>query len=120
VFSKVHDRITKSGGKPEKQSQLRIDLLREEISNRYSYYYARFENGAVAPAFGFGLAILVAQTFGGTEYILPRPSFSIYWIVGAATFLGTAIVWRIPHLFRELDDIEVALLNLQRPIWPKV
>src|SRR6185437_12730295 len=46
VFSKATLRTRKLGG-VERNLELKFDaeILREEISNRYSYYYARIENG---------------------------------------------------------------------------
>jgi MFS family permease len=93
---------------------------REEIANRYSYYYARLENGTIAPLLGFILSALVLRVFWHTEYVLAQPSFSPFWIVAPAIVVAIAVLWRIPQLFRELDDLEVALVRLQRDSWPLI
>ena len=128
VFSKAHSRTKKisvvrgsksnSGSTQENDSELNIEILREEISNRYSYYYARVENALVAPIFGGVFCVLVVHVFGATSYIHEAPVFSPLWIVLGAFLGAIPILWRVPHLFRELDDLEVALVNLQRENWP--
>lgn len=114
VFSKAWKVSNNSDQNP---CELDVETLREEISNRYSYYYARIENGAVAPLCGLALSLLVRQLFWSSNFITVQPSFPFIWLVGLAVLIGLIILWRIPQLFRELDDIEVALLNFQRTRW---
>jgi hypothetical protein len=116
VFSKVYETSAKTGV----DGTLKIELLKEEISNRYSYYYARIENGLVAPAFGAAFAALLFYLFRSTGYVSPASNFSLCWIAFSAVLLGSIILSRIPHLFRELDDLEVALVRLQKPFWPQL
>ena len=100
-------------------SKFIASTLREEIYNRYSYYYARVENGVFAPILGYLLSYLVLNLGLQTKFFTPVPLFSSNWIIIAAMLLGILLVWRIPQLFRELDDLEVALVKLQRPFWEK-
>jgi hypothetical protein len=57
VFSKAQGRKSKVANVDGARLTLDVSVdfaaetLREEISNRYSYYYARIENGAIAPVF---------------------------------------------------------------------
>ncbi len=123
VFSKAYNRSTSLKGPHrafETTADLRVEILREEISNRYSYYYARIENGAVAPIFGNLLACLLLGLFEDTQYIAAQPAFSPWWLL--IVWMGAAIplLWRLPQLFRELDDLEVALVRLQKDVWPIV
>jgi hypothetical protein len=128
VFSKSHARTSKIANakiakpKPGRTQELNIDfkveILREEIANRYSYYYARIENGVVSPVFGYLLALLLIKMFGDTRYITLYPAFSPWWMVSVAIAGAIPVLWRIPQLFRELDDLEVALVALQRDNWP--
>jgi hypothetical protein len=128
VFSKAHSRMSKTsnirGSKAnvghilEADIAFKVETIREEIANRYSYYYARIENGAIAPGFGVIFSILVIQIFGATSYIHEIPAFSPLWILFGAVAGGVPVLWRIPQLFRELDDLEVSLVDLQRDNWP--
>jgi hypothetical protein len=119
VFSKASDVVTKKSGKTKEDSiTIKAEILREEISNRYSYYYARLENGLVAPVVGFAIAFLIRMLFAGTNY-LTGPSFPVGWLIVPAVIVGLAMLWRIPQLFRELDDLEVCLVRSRRPVWPK-
>ncbi|NOJ40561.1 hypothetical protein [Bradyrhizobium australiense] len=130
VFSKARNRVTKNAISnttldkcsqvSESQTDFKADILREEIANRYSYYYARVENGAVAPILGWLFCVPGLKLFESTIYILQRPTFPVWWLVTAATIAGILILWRVPQLFRELDDLEVALVSLQRDCWPRM
>lgn len=51
-------------------------------------------------------------------HITLYPSFSPWWIVFVAIAGAIPVLWRIPQLFRELDDLEIALVALQRDNWP--
>jgi hypothetical protein len=126
VFSKAHSRSRKTMNEMtdavtrETTIDLRVEIIREEIANRYSYYYARLENGAVAPVLGALFSILVVRIFEATAYIRETPAFSPLWIVLGAVLGGLPILWRIPKLFRELDDLEISLVALQRDCWPSL
>lgn len=130
VFSKSYARLSKIsrtvGVEPgserdqEMTIDLKVEILREEIANRYSYYYARLENGAVAPVLGALFSVLMIKLFGATQYIRETPAFFAGWIVLVAVVGAVPILWRIPQLFRELDDLEVSLVALQRDCWPRV
>jgi hypothetical protein len=121
VFAKSSEIQTKTSGKTKETAvRLKTDLVREEISNRYSYYYARLENGVIAPIVGYGLAFIARTLFAQSIFILPAPAFSPLWLIGVAGVVGFVIVWRIPQLFRELDDLEVTLVQSQRVSWPKI
>lgn len=119
VFSKAQSR-SRSGADLSRNVMIDFSAqtIREEIANRYSYYYARIENGLVAPFFGAAFAVLLINLLSGTAYIRHVASFSPYWIVLAWLVVGVPIVWRIPQLFRELDDLEVSLVSLQKDCWP--
>lgn len=120
VFAKSSEIETKTIRKNQEIAvKLKTDVVREEISNRYSYYYVRIENGLVAPIVGFCLALIVRVLFERSIFIFPDPAFSSFWLIGAACLVGFAVVWRIPQLFRELDDLEVALVRSQRASWPR-
>ncbi len=128
VFSKAHARTSKilndeggaakTGRPKEANVDFKVEILREEIASRYSYYYARIENGAVSPVFGAFLALLIIKVFEATPYITQHPAFSPIWIWFMAIAGAIPILWRIPQLFRELDDLECALVALQRDSWP--
>ena len=121
VFSKSSEIEIKTGGKgSESTLKLKTELIREEISNRYSYYYARLENGIIAPIVGFGLAFVTRVLLTQSIFVVSEPSLSPLWFISVAGLAGLVVVWRIPQLFRELDDLEVALVRSQRRSWPKV
>lgn len=121
VFAKAGELVSKSVRKTaETQFQIKPEILREEISNRYSYYYARLENGLIAPFVGYLVARLVIVLLEGTDYVALSQNFSQLWIVGIAAVVGLATVWRIPQLFRELDDLENALIDSRRSIWARL
>lgn len=122
VFSKAYTmKIEPNHSAPGKPAfEFKVDTLREEISNRYSYYYARMENGAVAPIFGVVFSLLIHRIFVDTNFILSEPSFSPWWVLVTAAFVAVAMLARIGRIFRELDDLEVALVKLQRPCWPEI
>lgn len=123
VFCKAYDRTSKStkgalSRGQEASVNFKVEIIREEISNRYSYYYARIENGVVAPIVGGLLAWLTVELFATTGYINILPTFSPLWMGVFAIAIAIPILWRIPQLFRELDDLEITLVALQRDTWP--
>jgi hypothetical protein len=120
VFSKVYETSRTWDDQPKFEARIKPELIREEISNRYSYYYARIENGILAPTLGWLLSLLTRQLFWSTPYVLVRPTFSPWWLILPACVVGLLLLCRIPRLFDELDDLEVGLLNFQRPCWPDV
>src|SRR6266851_3367843 len=82
VFCKAISREEKlSSVDPKKEIITKFDaaVLREEISNRYSYYYARIENGVIAPVLGGAFAAFAYRLFCTTSYVLSEPKFSVWW-----------------------------------------
>ena len=118
VFSKAVDRFQGDGDVDK--TTFKSDVIREEISNRYSYYYTRIENGFFAPVIGGAIAALTINLGLLTQYFSPAPNFSPWFLVGAAFIAFLMLIWRIPQLFREIDDLEIALVELQKPFWKQL
>ena len=118
VFSKAADQS--QGDSDSDKITFKSDVLREAISNRYSYYYTRIENGLFTPVIGAAISALIIHLGLLTQYFSPAPNFSPWFLVGAALIAFLMLTWRIPQLFREIDDLEIALVELQRPFWKQL
>ena len=118
VFSKAADQS--QGINDSDKSTFKSDVIREEISNRYSYYYTRIENGFFTPVIGAVISALIIHLGILTKYFSPAPNFSPWFLVGAALIAFLMLTWRIPQLFREIDDLEITLVELQKPFWKQL
>ncbi len=124
TISKVVDRkayiYNSKGGTISEEYSLNSSIIREEINNRYSYYYARIENGLVAPILGFAFSKLFLSLTENLSIFCPEPKSWDIWIILTAIAFGFVLIYRIPQLFRELDDLEVQLVRSQQPYWGNV
>ena len=91
-----------------------IDFVRESIRNRYSYYYARIENGLFSPAAGAILAALIYHSFKNGEIFISHAQFNVLIVVVTAVICGVIMLWRIKQLFKEIDDLEILLVMVNR------
>lgn len=85
--------------------------LVKEVSNRWSYFYARLEAGIYAPAFAAVLAWITMRLFR-----LP-PVFTTNRIVAGAiaiTFISVLLVGYCPRLMKEIDAIETLIVLRRR------
>ena len=116
VIKRIHDNIEKQRYEYEDdkcQAYLEEALgnkgaehIDNEISNRYSYYYARVEAGLFSPLFGFVLFLFYYSLINSIcpECIL---KFSILSVVATILIIiiSIAVLSYIPTLFREIDDL---------------
>jgi len=94
----------------EKCPDLDIEHIRAEISNRYSYYYVRIDNGLFAPIVGYGISEVLRSA--GSSLLAPDPAFCPAIVtLGAVSFAGLMTAY-IPAIFREVDDIERFLVRV--------
>ena len=101
-------------GDVDKLNDFDVSFYRDNIQNRYSYYYARIENGLVAPIIALVAALFILMLPTLSPYFLEEPHLSATAIALLAIPIFMAMLWRIPQLFRELDDIEIAILKMNR------
>ena len=96
------------------EADVDIAFMRENIRNRYSYYYARLENGLFAPIIGGVIASLVYHVTEDLEFIRCEPVVSLCYLLLASVVVCIGMLWRIPQIFRELDDIEILLIDINK------
>lgn len=127
VFSEAIEQSWKVSQPEADASSPRLDeftidaqTVRENITNRYSYYYARIESGLFAPLFGFLISILVLSPLQKINLFLSEPQFNEWYTYIAAVVVAAGMLWRIPQLFKELDDLEIMLVATQENIWIKM
>lgn len=105
----------------EKNSSITIDTeyIRDEIENRYSYYYARVDNGLFAPLFGGTLSyifrIYLVKVAGQ-----PRPVSCDYLIlvIILCAVIAFLMLSYVPALLKEVDDLERQLVQFNDIIHP--
>ena len=102
------------------EADVDIAFLRENVRNRYSYYYARLENGLFAPIIGGGIASLIYNVTENLEFIRYEPVVSLFYLVLASIVVCIGMLWRIPQLFDELDDIEILLIDINKDAIKKI
>jgi hypothetical protein len=88
--------------------EIDIEYIRQEIDNRYSYYYVRMDNGFFAPLFAYGIFYLFKSVLhkAGANIFIQSPLICIYTIPTIAIFVCALMLFYIPVLFKEIDDIE--------------
>ena len=96
------------------EADVDIAFMRGNIRNRYSYYYARLENGLFAPVIGGVIASLIYNIMEDLEFIRSEPVVSLFYFVLASIIVCVGMLWRIPQIFRELDDIEILLIDINK------
>jgi hypothetical protein len=96
--------------KVEQQDGCDTAFIREEISNRYSYYYVRLENGLYAPFIALCLFWLLKSGIP-TEQLLKDRESLINVIVRSMVLIGLIICGYIPQILKELNDLEIVLLR---------
>ena len=96
------------------EADVDIAFMRENVRNRYSYYYARLENGLFAPIIGGVIASLVHHVTEDLEFIRCEPVVSLCYLLLASIVVCIGMLWRIPQIFRELDDIEILLIDINK------
>ena len=96
------------------EADIDIEFMRENIRNRYSYYYARLENGLFAPIIGGVIASLIYNITQDLEFIRSEPVVSLCYLILAPIIVCVGMLWRIPQIFRELDDIEILLIEINK------
>ena len=96
------------------EADVDIAFMRENVRNRYSYYYARLENGLFAPIIGGMIASLVYHVTEDLEFIRCEPVVSLYYLLLASIAVCIGMLWRIPQIFRELDNIEILLIDINK------
>ena len=101
------------------EADVDIAFMRENIRNRYSYYYARLENGLFAPVIGGVIASLIYNITQDLEFIRSEPVVSLFYLVLASIIVCVGMLWRIPQIFRELDDIEILLIEINKDVVKK-
>jgi len=102
-----------SNGEPANVT-LDIGNMREAVRSRYSYFYARIEGGLVSPIIGLLLSGIVLSFAEDGSGLFASTNYSVWYIFLFWIFLAIAMLWRIPQLFREIDDLESALLTINR------
>jgi hypothetical protein len=107
-------------GHPTNKNPSYLAYLRDEISRRYSYYYARMDTGLFAPILGFLLSLLITILWFslGEQGSLQIPYCNCLarWLplIVSAIFVvvvSCGIVSYSKKLVREIDVLECALLT---------
>jgi hypothetical protein len=99
--------------KVEQQDGCDTAFIREEISNRYSYYYVRLENGLYAPFIALCLFWLLKSGIPAEQLLKDRESL-INVIFGSMLLIGLIICGYIPQILKELNDLEIVLLRVNQ------
>lgn len=94
------------------QSSINVDVLREGVRSRYSYYYARVECGLFAPIIGYGFSKILVMSGIGGKFLVVSHATTNYLLVLLIIMVCIGMLWRIPQLFKEIDDLEIALLSM--------
>ncbi|WP_291302581.1 hypothetical protein [Desulfovibrio sp. MES5] len=89
----------------------KIEYIVDEITNRYSYYYVRIDNGFFAPLFGYILSncTLYLAEKSNWSFLKPDPIFSVCWIILFAVLIFISAGFYIPTLFKEINELEIFL-----------
>jgi hypothetical protein len=82
--------------------------LVKEISNRYSYYYARMEAGLFSPILGFIIYLITNQYF---QNINNANLFFSRAIIFGIIIISFIILGYCPTILRELNDLECLALE---------
>jgi hypothetical protein len=100
------------------KKELNIDYVGEEISNRYSYYYVRIDNGVIAPLFALIASKLLYNylSFLKAPILLAKPIFCPYVMPFIALVICVLMTMYIPELLREVDDLERLILTYEQRI----
>ena len=114
----LHQGIRISWKDSDVEKDLDVEYLREEVSNRYSYYYVRIDNGLLAPVFAVLIFCLLKHYLQSShkELFLLDPTLAIWVIPVAATVICLLVLLYIPALLKEVDDLERLLLEPDRYI----
>lgn len=96
------------------------EYIQKEISNRYSYYYARIEAGLFAPIFGLLLCIFVGIII---SYIYCGSIVNPNWWLFIPTIIiipiiSTCILLYVPTLLKELNDLEHYVIKSHEKKYP--
>lgn len=110
----IEPSFSRNKGNGECDIKLNVQAFGESIRNRYSYYYARLECGAVSPIFGYLIARILLKVGNSSDVFYVNPSFPAWWIYVTFLIVCIGLAWRIPQLFREIDDLETALLVINQ------
>lgn len=93
-------------------SILKIDVVRESIRSRYSYFYARIEAGFVSPIVGALVAFLIYTSSTGNPIFNTSTNYPVIIMSILFIVVSTGMLWRVPQLFSEIDDLESGLLKI--------
>lgn len=101
-----------SNGSDKIKKEIDIEYIRQEISNRYSYYYVRMDNGLIAPCLAYivFLFTLLYLSLGKTTILLSTPILPFWCIPFVAYIFCFMMLWYIPELLKETDDLENIVL----------
>lgn len=91
-----------------------LEYIRAEISNRYSYYYVRIDNGLLSPLLGLGISRIVVSIDSSVIAKTPVCQSMLFLISASAILTALLMVWYVPALLREVDDIERLLIRTLR------
>jgi hypothetical protein len=100
------------------RKELDVEYIRQEISNRYSYYYVRIDNGLMAPICGFGLFLLLSNCLhkAGATALLDTPLLCNFTMPIIAVIFCVLMVMYVPELLTEVDHLERLLLKFENSI----
>lgn len=101
--------------KENMEKTLDVEHIRNEISNRYSYYYVRIDNGIIAPVIGFFLFLLInfCADKANVGITLQNPIIPSIIMPLIALIFCYLIVKYVPELLKDIDDIERLLLKFE-------
>lgn len=94
---------------------LDVEYLREELSNRYSYYYARMEIGIIVPLILWPLSYLIymlAEKYSDGIFNTTLRNIEYSNLIFISLFMSTALLLYVPKILSEIDEIEVFLLRI--------
>jgi len=99
----------------KKKEYVDMEYIREQIANRYSFYYAMIENVLIAPLCAFAFYRLVQPHFGVNDNALfgAHTLWSPWLFPVIALVVCYLLILYIPNLLREVNDIENILLDMR-------
>ncbi|WP_459899923.1 hypothetical protein [Desulfobaculum senezii] len=105
-----------------KEVSLDTSAISKEISNRYSYYYLRVDNGIVAPSIGFIIFFYFKSiSLAHDCTFLREPAGDYLCSILFVVFLYVILMmWHVPTILSEIDDLERTMIRFYKKNFPSL
>lgn len=105
-----------------KEVSLDIGSIAKGISNRYSYYYVRVDNGIVAPSMGFIIFFYFKSMSlaHGCKFLREPAGDYICSMSFAVLIYVILMMWYVPTILCEIDDLERTMIRFHKENFPSL